>query len=352
MQTILVTGAAGFIGSTLCRYLRREGLARVIGVDALTYAGNRESLGILANDPLFSLIVCDVTDVAAMSQLMVRVSPDSIIHLAAETHVDRSIDSPSDFLRSNVVGTFSLLETIRAYFPYLPEDKRKAFRFLHVSTDEIFGGAAGDSLLNEHSPYNPHSPYAASKAAADHFVNAWFHTYGLPVITTHSSNNYGPLQFPEKLIPLCITKGMRGEALPLYGDGQQSRDWLYVEDHVRALYLILMKGQVGARYNIGGSCEKRNKDVVEKICDLLDIELDHSLFRPHRNLISFVQDRPGHDQRYAVDYSKLQSELGWKPQVKFEDGLRETVRWYIDNQIWCNTIKNRKYAGERLGLLT
>lgn len=349
MQTILVTGAAGFIGSAVCRYLRREGLARVIGVDSLTYAGSRESIGILANDPLFSLVVADITDVSSMTQIFVKTAPDAVIHLAAETHVDRSIDNPSDFLRTNVVGTFSLLETVRAFLPYLPADRREKFRFLHVSTDEIYGSLGQDGAFTEETPQAPNSPYAASKAASDHFVRAWHHTYGLPVLISNCSNNYGPLQFPEKLIPLCITKALHGEAIPVYGKGENVRDWLYVEDHARALYLILTRGRVGERYNIGGACEKRNIDIIHQLCDLMDEMMPNSLYHPHRNLISFVKDRPGHDYRYAMDFSKLTKELGWSPETSFETGLRSTVRWYLDNQIWCNAIRNRKYAGERLG---
>jgi len=352
MQTIIVTGAAGFIGSAVCRYLRREGLARVIGIDSMTYAGSRESVGILANDPLFTLTIADVTDANAMAQIIVGVAPDAIIHLAAETHVDRSIDMPSSFLSSNVVGTFSLLETLRGYLPYLPPEKREAFRFLYVSTDEIYGSLGTTGCFTEDTPIAPSSPYAATKACADLLVKAWHNTYGLPVITSNCSNNYGPLQFPEKLIPLCITKALNGERIPLYGQGENVRDWLYVEDHARALYLILTRGRVGERYNIGGGCERRNIDITTQICSLLDEMNPTSPYRrPHKNLITFVADRPGHDYRYAMDYSKLTKELGWTPQTSLEDGLRETVRWYLSNQIWCNAIRTRKYAGERLGTL-
>lgn len=351
METILVTGAAGFIGSAVCRYLRREGLARVVGIDAMTYAASRESVGILANDPLFTLTVADVTDAAAMAQIMVKIQPDAIIHLAAETHVDRSIDAPSDFLRSNVVGTFALLETVRNYFPYMTPEKRAAFRFLHVSTDEIYGSLGETGRFTEETRLSPSSPYAATKASADMLVHAWHRTYGLPTIISNCSNNYGPLQFPEKLLPLCITKALNGESIPVYGRGENVRDWLYVEDHARALYAILKRGRVGERYNIGGDCEKRNIDIITQMCDLLDEMNPNTLYRPHRNLISFVPDRPGHDFRYAMDFSKLKTELGWQPQTSLDEGLRETVQWYLNNQIWCNAIRARKYNGERLGKL-
>jgi len=352
METIIVTGAAGFIGSAVCRYLRREGLARVIGIDAMTYAASRESVGILANDPLFTLTAADVTDAAAMAQIMVKTKPDAIIHLAAETHVDRSIDAPSDFLRSNVVGTFSLLETLRSFFPYLTQEKREAFRFLHVSTDEIYGSLGAQGSFTEESRFDPSSPYAATKASSDLLVQAWHKTYGLPTIISNCSNNYGPLQFPEKLLPLCITKALNGEAIPVYGTGENVRDWLYVDDHARALYLILKRGRVGERYNIGGGCEKRNIDIITQTCDLLDEANPTPPYRPSKSLITFVPDRPGHDYRYAMDFSKLRNELGWTPQTSLEDGLRETVRWYLSNQIWCNAIRARKYGGERLGCAT
>lgn len=352
MQTILVTGAAGFIGSAVCRYLRREGLANVVGVDAMTYAASRESVGILANDPLFNLIVADVTDAAAMAQIMVKVAPDSIIHLAAETHVDRSIDGPSDFLRSNVVGTFSLLETVRNYMPYMTPKQRESFRFLHVSTDEIYGSLGPKGRFTETTPFAPSSPYAATKAASDLLVYAWNRTYGLPIIISNCSNNYGPLQFPEKLLPLTITKAINGEPIPVYGKGENVRDWLFVEDHARALYAILQKGRVGERYNVGGNCEKRNIDVVTRVCELLDEMSPNARNKPHSNLITYVDDRPGHDFRYAMDFTKLTNELGWKPQTSLEDGLRQTISWYLSNQIWCNAIRARKYGGERLGRKT
>jgi len=350
MQTLIVTGAAGFIGSAVCRYLRRNNLARVIGVDAMTYAASRESVGILANDPNFTLVEADVADAAAMAALFMRVQPDGIMHLAAETHVDRSIDKPGDFLRANIVGTFSLLETTRVYLHALKPEAREAFRFLHVSTDEVYGSLSADEpAFTEETTYAPNSPYAASKAASDHLARAWYKTYGIPVVISNCSNNYGPLQFPEKLLPLCVTKALHGEALPIYGKGENIRDWLYVDDHARALYLILTRGRLGEKYNVGGAAEKRNIDIIHMLCDLLDELAPDSPHVPHRNLITFVADRPGHDERYAMDFSKLQNELGWTPQTTLEDGLRETVQWYLNNQIWCNSVCARKYAGQRLG---
>jgi dTDP-glucose 4,6-dehydratase len=351
MQTILVTGAAGFIGSALCRYLRRHGLAQVIGLDAMTYAASREAIGNLANDPLFTLIEANITDAATLAQIFVKLEPDGIIHLAAETHVDRSIDNPSAFLSANVVGTFSLLETIRSFFPHMAKEKRRNFRFLHVSTDEIYGSLGQEGSFTEETPYAPNSPYAATKACSDHLVRAWNKTYGLPTIITNCSNNYGLLQFPEKLVPLAITKAINGESIPVYGSGDQVRDWLYVDDHADALYQVYSRGRIGERYNIGGGCEKKNIDVLNQICAILDEMMPSSIHRPHNRLIMYVQDRPGHDLRYAMDYSKIKKELGWQPQTSFDSGLYETVRWYINNQIWCNAIRARKYAGQRLGVI-
>ncbi len=351
MQTIIVTGAAGFIGSAVCRYLRRNGLARVIGIDAMTYAASREALGNLANDPLFTLIEANITDAATMAQVFVSTLPDGIIHLAAETHGDRSIDNPSEFLTANVVGTFVLLETVRSCFPALPQEKKESFRFVHVSTDEIYGSANQSGAFDEESACSPSSPYAATKACSDHLANAWHKTYGLPVLITNCTNNYGPLQFPEKLIPLVITKAMHGESIPVYGDGLHVRDWLYVDDHADALYQVFTRGRVGERYNIGGDNEKTNLELVTRICEIMDTLQPQSLYRPHKNLITHVTDRPGHDRRYALNDAKIRQELGWKPEIPFDDGLFETVRWYLNNQIWCNAIRGRKYAGQRLGLI-
>lgn len=350
MQTLIVTGAAGFIGSAVCRYLRRNNLARVIGIDAMTYAASRESVGILANDPMFELIEADIANAAAMAEVFLRVQPDGVMHLAAETHVDRSIDRPADFLRANIVGTFSLLETARVYLFQQPPAKKESFRFLHVSTDEVYGSlGANDPAFTEETPYAPNSPYAASKASADHLVRAWHKTYGLPVVISNCSNNYGPLQFPEKLLPLCITKALNGEKLPIYGKGENIRDWLYVDDHAEALYLILTRGRLGEKYNVGGAAEEKNIDMIRRLCALMDELVPASLYKPHESLITFVEDRPGHDERYAMNFSKLEKELGWTPKTKLEDGLRQTVQWYLNNQSWCNAIRARKYAGERLG---
>ncbi|MDD3181228.1 MAG: dTDP-glucose 4,6-dehydratase [Alphaproteobacteria bacterium] len=351
MQTLFVTGAAGFIGSAVCRYLRRNGLAHVVGIDAMTYAASRESVGNLANDPSFTLIEANITDAAMLAQLFMQYLPDGILHLAAETHVDRSIDTPSEFLTSNVVGTFSLLETVRSCFPLLSPEQQKNFRFLHVSTDEIYGSLGDEGTFDEGAPCNPSSPYAATKACADHLVSAWHKTYGLPTLITNCSNNYGPLQFPEKLIPLAITKALNGESIPLYGDGQQVRDWLYVEDHAQALYQVFTRGHIGEHYNIGGNCEKTNIDLIYQVCTILDELMPNAVYRPHKRLITHVEDRPGHDKRYALNYGKLASELDWRPETSLESGLYETVRWYLNNQMWCNAIQGRKYAGQRMGII-
>jgi len=350
MIKVFVTGAAGFIGSAVCRYLRSQNVAQVTGIDKMTYAASRESLSLLDNDPGFRLIEADISDESTMARILKEEKPDGIFHLAAETHVDRSIDSPYDFVHNNIVGTFVLLECIRHYLSHDVSEKKSAFRFLYVSTDEVYGSLGNEGKFTEKTPVAPNSPYAASKAGADHFVRAWHKTYGLPVLTSHCSNNYGPFQFPEKLIPLCIMKALNGEPLPIYGQGHNVRDWLYVEDHVEALCTIFLKGQVGETYNIGGAQERRNIDLVRSLCDLLDDMMPQSALRPHHKLITFVADRPGHDERYAMDFSKLERELKWKPRYSLEEGLRKTVRWYLDNQDWCRAIRERRYDGERLGL--
>jgi len=349
-RTLVVTGAAGFIGSAVCRYLRGHNLARVIGVDKLTYAANRAALAGLAQDSYFELVEADICDADRMIELMARTQPDGILHLAAETHVDRSIDRPDPFLQTNIVGTYALLEVARLYLAALPREKRDAFRFLHVSTDEVHGSLGPDGRFNEASAYAPNSPYAATKAAADHLARAWHQTYGLPVIITNCSNNYGPFQFPEKLIPLMLTKALASEPLPVYGQGLNVRDWLYVEDHAEALYLILTRGRVGEKYHIGGEAERRNIDLVRQLCNLLDdLRPQH---RPHRNLIQFVADRPGHDARYAMDISKIKRELGWSPRTSLDQGLRKTVMWYLANGAWCEDVRAHIYGGERLGQLS
>ncbi len=351
MTTIIVTGAAGFIGSTVCRYLRSNNLARVVGIDKMSYAATRASLASLKDDPDFRLAEIDICNGAAVTEILNAESPDGIMHLAAETHVDRSIDHPGDFLQNNIVGTYALLEMARHYLAVLPADKQQAFRFLHVSTDEVYGSLGAEGRFTEDTPYAPNSPYAASKASADHLVRAWHKTFGLPVVISNCSNNYGPFQFPEKLIPLCIMKALGGQKLPIYGQGLNVRDWLFVEDHAEALVQIFMRGRVGEKYNVGGAAEWRNIDVIQELCKILDEALPDSPCRPHNNLITFVADRPGHDERYAMDFSKLNRELGWQPRTSLPDGLRKTVAWYLANTAWCEEIRQRKYGGERLGQL-
>ncbi len=349
--TIIVTGAAGFIGSAVCRYLRKNNLARVIGVDKMTYAASRESLDVLKNDPDFKLFETDICDGMAMLKLITESQPDGIMHLAAETHVDRSIDNPGSFLQANIVGVFALLEIVRGYLGLVSEDKRKRFRFLHVSTDEVYGTLGDTGQFTEETSYAPNSPYAASKAAADHIARAWHKTFNLPVVISNCSNNYGPFQFPEKLIPLIVTKALNGERLPIYGKGLNVRDWLFVDDHAEALYLIFTQGRLGEKYNVGGDAEWRNIDLVHELCAILDELLPDSKHRPHKNLIEFVTDRPGHDERYAMNFSKLKNELGWTPRATLKQGLRKTVEWYLANRGWCEDIQKRKYSGERLGQL-
>jgi len=348
MRTLLVTGGAGFIGSNLVHHALDSTSARVVIVDKLTYAGSLLNLDRALKDARATFVRADIADRAAMTQIFAERRPTAVVNLAAETHVDRSIDGPDAFIRTNIVGAFELLEAARAYVKTLGEAERAAFRFLHVSTDEVYGSLGPTGAFTEETPYAPNSPYAASKASADHLMRAYFHTYGLAVIVTNCSNNYGPYQFPEKLIPLTILNAIEGRPLPIYGDGGNVRDWLHVEDHCAGILLALAKGRAGEKYNIGGGNERTNLEIVDRICDILD-EL-----RPrtdtYRALKTFVPDRPGHDRRYAIDAAKIRRELGWAPHHTFESGLRETVRWYLDHRDWCEQIQAGKYERQRLGL--
>jgi len=346
---ILVTGAAGFIGSAVSRYLVGEVDAEVLVVDKLTYAGNLASLKTISEHPRFRFVQADICDRPAMDAAFAGFQPDAVMHLAAESHVDRSISGAADFVQTNLVGTFVLLEAARGYWSALDAARKDAFRFLHVSTDEVYGSLGEDGLFAETTPYDPSSPYSASKAGADHLALAWGRTYGLPVIVSNCSNNYGPYHFPEKLIPLIILNGLHGRELPVYGQGTNIRDWLYVDDHARALYLIATRGRLGEKYNVGGRNERRNIDIVSRICELLDDMAPRGA--PHADLIRYVADRPGHDQRYAIDASKLESELGWKAQETFDTGIVKTVRWYLDNEWWWRPLRDKVYSGERLGVL-
>jgi dTDP-glucose 4,6-dehydratase len=347
---LLITGGAGFIGSAVVRHVIRDTDWSVANVDKLTYAGNLESLAEAGTSNRHRHYKVDIRDRAALKEIFREVQPDAVLHLAAESHVDRSIDGPSPFIETNVGGTYVLLDTALDYWRGLGGATRARFRFQHISTDEVFGSLGPTGRFTEITPYQPNSPYSASKAASDHLVRAWHHTYGLPTLTTNCSNNYGPYHFPEKLIPLCIIRALRGERLPVYGKGENVRDWLHVEDHAEALTLVLQQGRPGETYNVGGDSERRNIDVVRAICVLLDEMLPNSLHRPHEKLIEFVVDRPGHDARYAIDASKIRSELGWRPRHSFEQGLRDTVRWYLDNRGWWERVLSGAYRGERLGL--
>ena len=347
---IIVTGGLGFIGSAVVRLLISETRHEVLNVDKVTYAASPASVATVANDPRYSFVKADIADAPAMHSLFANFSPDAVLHLAAESHVDRSIDGPAPFIATNVVGTFELLEAARAYWSTLKGEAAHRFRFVHISTDEVFGSLEPDDApFSELTPYAPRSPYAASKAASDHLVRAWHETFGLPALITNCSNNYGPYHFPEKLIPLTILKGLRGEELPVYGTGKNVRDWLFVQDHARAILCALQSGTVGETYTVGGNAQRRNIDVVEQICDRLDHELGERPVGPRRQLIRFVADRPGHDLRYAIDSSKVQTRLGWRPSRTFEQGLAETVRWYLDNEWWWRPILESRYDGGRLG---
>ncbi|HLH29681.1 MAG TPA: dTDP-glucose 4,6-dehydratase [Terriglobia bacterium] len=348
-QTIFVTGGAGFIGSAVVRYLLDETGAHVVNIDKLTYAANLASIPQASRHRRYVFAKVDICNAAQLRALFDRHHPDAVMNLAAESHVDRSIDGPGDFIQTNVLGTFTLLQEALRYWRCLGAARRAAFRFLHVSTDEVYGSLGPDGLFTESTAYRPNSPYSASKASSDHLVRAWRETYGLPTLVTNCSNNYGPYHFPEKLIPHMIIKGLAEELLPVYGAGQNIRDWLYVEDHAKALALVVERGRVGETYNIGGRNERTNIEVVTRICDLLD-QMAPSPNGPRRRLISFVEDRPGHDLRYAIDASKIENELGWRAHENFESGLAKTVRWYLDNESWWRDILQRGYAPKRVGL--
>ena len=341
---LLVTGGCGFIGSAVVRLAVQRG-HEVVNLDAMTYAANAANVASVAQSNLYSFEQADIRDRVALDRILATHNPDAVMHLAAESHVDRSIDGPSDFIETNITGTFNLLEAARAH--WTRQGKPESFRFHHISTDEVFGSLGADGQFTEETPYDPRSPYSASKAASDHLVRAWHETYGLPVVLTNCSNNYGPYHFPEKLIPVVILNALHGKPIPVYGKGENVRDWLYVEDHADALLLVLEKGQLGRSYNIGGENERRNIDLVRTICSLLDEMAPKAT--PFADQITFVTDRPGHDARYAIDPSRIRDELGWRPSVTVEEGLRRTVRWYLDNEAWWRPLLTRQGVGERLG---
>jgi len=351
MRTLLVTGGAGFIGGEFVRQvLREEPATKIVNLDKLTYAGNLDSLSEFAGDARHVFVQGDICDPDLVKSLLDMHKPAAVVHFAAESHVDRSIDGPRVFLETNVIGTFNLLQEARGYWNALTGDAKTAFRFLHVSTDEVYGSLGDTGLFLETTPYDPHSPYSASKAASDHFVNAYHHTYGLPTLMTNCSNNYGPYQFPEKLIPLMILNALEGKPLPVYGDGANVRDWLYVGDHCKAIRHVMEAGRVGQTYNVGGNSERKNIDVVKTICRIVD-ELKPGLpHGPCENLITYVADRPGHDRRYAIDATKIGAELGWKPSATFEQGIRDTVAWYLANAAWVDRVQSGAYRRERLGV--
>ena len=349
-MTILVTGGAGFIGANFVLDWLAHSDEPIVNLDALSYAGNLESLAEARASNRHQHYRTDICDRPAIDAILAETRPAAILHLAAESHVDRSIDGAAPFIQTNFVGTFTMLEAATAYWRTLDEADRQAFRFQHISTDEVFGSLGPTGTFSETTPYAPNSPYSASKAGSDHLVRAWHHTYGLPTLATNCSNNYGPYHFPEKLIPLVVIRALRGERLPVYGKGENVRDWLHVEDHAEALSLVLRRGKPGETYNVGGDSERRNIDVVRTICRLLDEMQPDSPHRPHEKLIEFVTDRPGHDARYAIDASKIRNELGWRPRHSFETGLRQTVRWFLDNRGWWERVMSGAYRGERLGL--
>ena len=347
---ILITGGAGFIGSALVRHLIGESEHSVLNLDKLTYAGVLTSLAEVADNPRYRFVQGDICDAELVARLLAEFQPDVVAHLAAESHVDRSIDGPGEFIQTNVVGTFTMLQQALGYWQGLSAGRQAAFRFHHISTDEVYGSLGEEGLFTETTAYDPRSPYSASKAASDHLVRAWGHTYGLPVLVTNCSNNYGPYHFPEKLIPLIIIRALSGEPLPVYGDGSNVRDWLFVEDHARALRRVFEAGVPGETYNIGGNSERRNIEVVRAICAALDARRPRADGKSYAEQINFVADRPGHDQRYAIDAAKIARELGWEPQVRFEDGIAQTVDWYLARKDWWKPILQRRYATERLGL--
>jgi dTDP-glucose 4,6-dehydratase len=349
VRNVIVTGGAGFIGSALVRHLVAVRGWRVTNVDKLTYAANLASVAPVVDRPGYRFVKADICDRAAMDAVFARAKPDAILHLAAESHVDRSITGSAEFIATNIVGTHTLLEAARAYWMGLEGPTRDDFRFLHVSTDEVFGSLADDGFFVETTPYDPRSPYSASKAGSDHLVRAWHETYGLPVVMTNCSNNYGPYHFPEKLIPLIILNALQEKPLPVYGDGRNVRDWLYVDDHVKAITRVLERGRVGESYNVGGRAPMENLAVVERVCDILDRLRPGKT--PRRELVRFVADRPGHDRRYAIDPGKIELELGWRPEETFDSGIERTVAWYLDNEAWWRPLRDKVYSGERLGLV-
>lgn len=348
---ILVTGGAGFIGSAVIRNIIKNTQDEVLNIDKLTYAGNLESLSEIDTDPRYQFAQVDICDSERLTEIFKNFQPDAVMHLAAESHVDRSIDGPAEFITTNIVGTYTLLEVARKYWLKLNEEKKASFKFHHISTDEVYGDLESTTdLFTETTSYAPSSPYSASKASSDHLVRAWHRTYGLPTIVTNCSNNYGPYHFPEKLIPLVILNALDSKALPIYGKGDQIRDWLYVEDHAKALYKVVTEGKVGETYNIGGHNEKQNIEVVKTICKILDELKPQNNHQPYETLITFVKDRPGHDLRYAIDASKIAKDLGWKPEETFETGIRKTVEWYLNNLEWCRRVQDGSYQRERLGV--
>lgn len=350
MNHILVTGGAGFIGSNfICRTLQSTQATRIINLDKLTYAGNLDSLAEVEDHKQYVFIEGDICDQELVDMLLAKYRPQAIVHFAAESHVDRSIDGPEEFIRTNINGTFALLEAAKKYWSTLKDEEKSKFRFLHISTDEVYGTLGGNGYFVEDTPYAPNSPYSASKAASDHLVRAYFHTYGLPTLMTNCSNNYGPFQFPEKLIPLMILNALEGKNLPVYGNGQNVRDWLYVADHCRGITMVLKKGIPGEKYNIGGHNEKTNLTIIRTLCNILDERRPRADGKSYCEQITFVKDRPGHDLRYAIDASKIKKELGWEPQETFETGIQKTVDWYLDHKEWCQRVTDGSYRRERLG---